>query len=299
MCGAKIGRHVRLGWLSVVSGRRIEMGDYSEVRALSVIRCDGDVRIGAYSIVSNLVLVYGSASLVVGDHCYIGPQCLINVDEDVRMGNVSALGPRSLVFTHSAFLPYTEGYWRQVAGVTIGSHAWIAAGAFIHPGVEVGDDVFVNSMSVLRGAVPAGQAVEGCPAVRVADTASLRRRMSAKRVDLALQEMLGRFVEVVLRRRMGVDVQADALDRFSFHHHRRRYVLLCVPSDGVDLAGLDLADRPRLICLVNQPGWSAPPAAAPLVFDVPTMRTQFSRDRIHRKLWRFMRTYYGVTFEYR
>lgn len=46
--GASIGRRVRIGWFSTVLGRHVELGDYSEVRSFTIMRCDGDVRIGAY-----------------------------------------------------------------------------------------------------------------------------------------------------------------------------------------------------------------------------------------------------------
>src|SRR4030095_870838 len=75
-CGAKIGRYVYIGWFSTVMGRNIELDDHAEIRSVTIIRCDGEVRIGAYSVISNFVLVYGSASFIVGNHCYIGPQCL-------------------------------------------------------------------------------------------------------------------------------------------------------------------------------------------------------------------------------
>jgi len=40
----------------------------------------------------------------------------------MRMGNVSAIGPKCMVFTHGSFLPYIEGYWVKLEGVTIGEH---------------------------------------------------------------------------------------------------------------------------------------------------------------------------------
>src|SRR5512134_241762 len=77
-CGARIGRNVHIGWFSSIMGRHIAIGDESEIRALTLIRCDGDVRIGRYATISSFILVYGSAGLIVGDHTYIGPQSLIN-----------------------------------------------------------------------------------------------------------------------------------------------------------------------------------------------------------------------------
>jgi hypothetical protein len=46
LCGARIGRDVHLGWFSAIAAGSIEMGDFSELRSLSVIRCGGRVEIG-------------------------------------------------------------------------------------------------------------------------------------------------------------------------------------------------------------------------------------------------------------
>lgn len=297
--GAKIGRHARIGWFSTIIGRHVELGDYSEVRSLSIIRCDGEVRIGTYSVISNFVLVYGSASIIIGNHCYIGPQSLINADEDVRIGNLSALGPRCMIFTHGSFLPYTEGYWVKFDGVTIGDRVWIAAGVFIHPGVKVGNNVFVNSRSVLKQDIPAGEVVEGFPAKRVADMEKVRRHMTPKRVDAAARQMLDHFAEVVLRRGMGIEVEDGTAHRLNFYYQGQEYLVLCIPSDGPVPSTSDVDGDKRLIFLVNRPHWEPPSTLQhPMVLELTTMRTHFSRDKVHAQLWSFMRKYFGVTFEY-
>lgn len=298
-CRATIGRHVYIGWFSTVMGRHIQLGNYSEVRSLTMIRCDGDVRIGAYSVIGNFTLVYGSASMVLGDHSYIGPQSLINTEEDVRIGNHSAVGPRCSIFTHGSFLPYTEGYWVNFGSVIIGDYVWIAAEVFVHPGVTVGDNVFVNSRSVLKEDVPAGQVVEGVPAKRVAGMDQVRRSMRPNRVDGAAWEMLAHFAEVVLRRGMGIEVKDETHRQLGFHYRGREYLVLCIASEGPVPPSSDLDGRKRVIFLVNRANWKPPLALQDsMVFDFTTMRTCSSRDKIHAKLWNFMRMYFGVIFEY-
>lgn len=205
-----------------------------------------------------------------------------------------------MIFTHGAFLPYPEGYWVKFAGVSIGDSVWIAAGVFIHPGVEVGSNVFVNSRSVLTQDVPAGEVVEGFPAKRVTDMQKVKRTMTPKRVDAAAWHMLQHFAEVVLRRRMGIDVKADAPNRLSFHYRGRGYLVLSIPSDGPVPSISDMDCHQRLIFLVNRPNWVPPSTLGnAMVFDLTTTRTRPSHDQMHAELWQFMRTYFGVTFEYR
>lgn len=299
LCGAKIGRKVRIGWFSSVMGRRVEIGDYTAVRAFSVILLDGEVKLDPYVRVSNFSLIYGSGSLTVGRHSYIGAQVIINVWEDVRIGSVSGVGPRSMILTHGSFFPYTEGYWMRFAGVTIGDRSWIGSGTFIHPGVRVGDDTFVNSMSVVKGDVPAGAVYEGFPAQRVGDVEKLKRKMTPRRVDLASEGMLRHFAEVALRRERGIEPESPSPFQLRFRSRLRNYLVAYVPSEGPDLTKQDAAGASRVILIVNRPGWTAPAALrkAPVI-DLGTMRTSRSRDRIFQALWHFLYDYYGLKLEY-
>ncbi len=298
LLGARVGRGVRIGWLSAVTGRSVRLGDYCEIRALSLVRCDGAVEIGAYSAISNLVLVYGSASFRVGDRCYVGPQCLINADEDVSLGNLSALGPRCMVYTHGAFLPYTEGYWVRFGPVSLGERVWVAAGVFIHPGVTVGDHVFVNSGAVVTRDVEPGRVVEGQPAAPIAATDALKRRMTPARLDAAARQMLERFRQSVLERGLGLEVASPTAGELSFRHRGRSYRVSLVPSDGATAEAAGPA-ADRWIALVTRPGWGPPPGAGPaILLDLTTMTTRPTRDPIARRLWRFLRSYYGVVLEY-
>jgi hypothetical protein len=196
-------------------------------------------------------------------------------------------------------LPYTEGYWVNFGSVTIGDHVWIAAGVFIHPSVRIGDNVFVNSRSVLKEDVPAGQVVEGVPAKRVADMDKIRRNMTAKRIDGAAWQMLRHFAEMVLRRGMGIEVKDDVDNQVRFRYRGREYFILCIPSDGLVLPTIEMDSDKRLIFLVNRRNW-VPPLTVKnsMVFDLTTMRTGLSQDKMHARLWDFMRRYFGVTFEY-
>jgi acetyltransferase-like isoleucine patch superfamily enzyme len=299
LCGARVGRNVHIGWFASVMGRRIEIGDHSEIRALTLITCDGDVRIGRYSIVSSFTLAYGSASLSIGDHSYVGPQSLINIEEDVRIGSRSALGARCMLFTHGSWFPYTEGYWVKFGPITIGDDSWCAAGVFIHPGVSIGDHTFVNSRTVLSQDVPSGAVMEGFPARQLTTIDKIRRKMTPRRVDAAIRQMLGHFAEAVLRRGLQlaeVDEQAGSL---AFAHRGQRYLIVCVPAEGPPPTDGDLAGQ-RVIYLVNRPGW-APPAdpAGPLTVDFTTMLASSSRDHMHTEFCQFLKRYYGVQVEYR
>ena len=300
-CGACISRSARIGWFSSVAGSTIVLGEHSRIRPLTLIRCGGDVRLGDYSEVSSFVLVYGMGGFALGNHSYIGPQCLINADADVCIGNVSALGPRCMVFTHGAFLPYTEGYPVKFAGVAVGSHTWIAAGAFLHPGVRVGDNVFVNSRAVITHDIGSDQALDGAPGGERYPIDKFRRRMTPARVDGAMRQVLARFAEIMLRGNLELKVTAEGEDAFRFCHARHEYSLTYIPavSNGIPPRTSESARRRRLIILCNNPErLPAPVGTNVIVVDINTMRTAVPRDTLHVQLLEFMRRYYGLQFEY-
>lgn len=309
--GAKIGRGVRIGWFAAVTGKEIELGDYSEIRSFSTVRC-GAVRIGAYSVVGSYVQIYGPAAFTMGRHSIVGNHSQVNVWEDVRLGDVTALGPNCMVLTHGTFLPYTEGYWVKFAPVTIGDRVWIASGVFIQPGIRIGNEVFVNSMSVVKRDIPDGAIVEGYPAREVGRMEKLKRTMTPQRLDTAAEAMLEHFAEVALRRERGIEAASDVPGRLRFRCGSRDYLIACVPTEVPAADGLrptayglrppasdDWAGAGRVILLVSRPNW-APPAGkpAPLVIDLTTLRTRRPRDPIHLGLTRFLVSYYGVPLEY-
>ncbi|MDR7420771.1 MAG: acyltransferase [Armatimonadota bacterium] len=296
LAGARVGRHVRVGWLAGVFGSSIDLGDFSAIRTLTLIRVDGDVRIGAYAVVSSMTLVYGAGSFYVGEQSYVGPQSLINADEDVRIGRHSAIGARAVVYTHGSFLPYTEGYWVSFGPVTIGDHVWCAAGVFIRPGVTVGDRAFVNSRSVVTNDVGEGEVVEGYPARVVTTTDRLKRAMTPERLETAAWRMIEHFGEVVVKRRWraNVDVHVRSL---AFSLRRRRYLVACVGSGSPLPAPTELRGTSVIALVTASSSLQSPPPGV-MVFDLRTGVTKRHRDKVFRELDTFLRRYYGVQFRY-
>lgn len=293
-CGARVGKHVAIGWFATIAAREIELGDYAAVRAATLIRLDGVFRLGRQSEISNFCLIYGASDLEIGDQCYIGPQCLLNCDEPVRMGYYSALGPRSMVFTHGSFLPFTQGYWVKLAGVTIGSYVWCAAGVFLHPGVEIGDECFVNSRSVVTQSIPPGSVVEGNPARIVQPMAAVRRKMSPRRVDAALQQVLRDFARITLEREMGIREIIREPNRLAFGWEGRRYVVLIAPSTTAVDAIPAAAPGETVVYLANLP--EPLPSPAQLWLDAAHLRAWVTEDPVYEGLRVFMQRYYGMRF---
>ena len=290
-CGGHIAPTARIGWFATIGGRRVDLGPHARVGALTVIACDGDVVLGRHAQVSSFVVAYGAGGLSIGDHAYVGPQSWINCDGDVQIGNHSALGPRTTVFTHGSFLPYTQGYPARIAGVTVGDRTWVAAQVFLHPGVHVGDDVFVNACAVVTGDIASGRVAEGAPARELFPIDRVRRLMSPARLDAAARGMLARFVELKLTR-LGVAVDVESPDVARFRWAGHAYVIRYVPQGtprAPDESGV------RTIVLASEVNGRT----AGAVVDLGALRTTPPRDRIHGDLLQFMLRYYGMHFEYR
>jgi hypothetical protein len=225
---------------------------------------------------------------------------MINVTEDVSFGDVVALGPRSMVFTHGSYLPFTEGYWVRFAPVSIGSYVWLAAGAYVSPGARIGSNVFVHPRSLVAGDVADGSVMQGNPATEVDRMERLRREMTSRRVERAIEQVLDHFAEVWPSLGRGVRLEGRDEKGFLFRRGRRRYRVALLPSERIsELAALRAGvDRAIAVCPGAKLDWDAVPRGIH-VFDLESMQTDPSRDPIHAALFRFMNWYYGIKFTYR
>lgn len=292
---AQMGDHVHIGWFSAIMADKINLGEYSTIRPLTLVKLEGKFHLGAYSEISSFTLIYGSSDLFIGDQCYIGPQCLINVDEVVEIEHESALGARCMVFTHGSFYPYTEGYWVKLAGVHLGSRVWCAAGVFIHPGIEIGKNTFVNSGSVVSQSLPPESIAEGNPARVVYPMNRVKRDMSSKHVDLALEKVLQEFAEICLQRELKIESVQTSRRELRFYWKGKPYVVMIIPST-IDVNNvLELDRKARYIFLSNCQKWIAPEGS--LIFDLVHMRARYHSDPIHSAFRRFALRYFGMKFK--
>lgn len=325
LCGAQVGRGVSIGWFTALGARHIALGDHCAIRALTVIRCGGDLSVGAYTVISSFNLVYGAGDLRVGEHSYIGPQCLLNCDEEIRIGRYSAIGARCMVYTHGSFLPYTEGYWVRFGAVRLGSYVWCAAGVFLHPGTRIDDTVFVNSRSVVSGSIPSGAVMEGNPAQQTTTIDKLRRSVSPRRLATLIDQLIAHFVEVGLGRELRVRAERRP-DGLSLRYRGRAYRIVRDPIGPA----LETADEITIVLVTQQSaassqrsevssqpqpgpdqrsrrppdmgrlrGQSLPKATPPtLTIDLTNNTMQATRDPIYHALVEFMLRYYGIQLEY-
>jgi acetyltransferase-like isoleucine patch superfamily enzyme len=298
-CRGRFGCHSSIGWFSAIIGSRIQIGNYSHIKPFTLIRCSGEIKIGAYTEISSFAVVYGCGNFTAGDKCYIGPQTWINVSEDVVIGHGAGIGPRSMIFTHGSFLPYTEGYPIRFGKVIIGNSVWIAAGVFIHPGVRIGDNVLVNSRSVIKKDIPSGWYVEGFPGKEIRPMDEICHPINLAERDKLITNILRHFRSFLQNTKKQIR-HVEGEDEFlSFRFRGKDYLVVLVDHQRTASLDLQPSVKKRMIILLNRINWIPPLQGNQFfIFDFSTMKTKYSKDKIHQELYKFMRMYYGIVFEY-
>jgi maltose O-acetyltransferase len=86
----------------------------------------------------------------------------------IDIGDESVLSYGVIVLAHDASTRMHTGYTR-IARVKIGRRVFVGPGAVILPGTQLGDEVVVEPLAVVRGAIPPGSVVAGNPGRVVGD----------------------------------------------------------------------------------------------------------------------------------
>jgi maltose O-acetyltransferase len=103
------------------------------------------IRIGARTFINYGAVILDGAAVTIGSDVQIGP-------------SVQLLTP-----THALDHDARRRGVENVAPVTIGDGAWLAAGAIVCPGVTIGENTVVGAGSVVTKDLPAGHLCFGNP----------------------------------------------------------------------------------------------------------------------------------------
>lgn len=88
--------------------------------------------------------------LIIGDHCWIGEDVMILSLAEVEIGNHCCLSQRSFLCTGSHDFS-AEAFDLITAPIRVGAHSWIAANAFLAPGVSLPPNTMVRAGQVVKG----------------------------------------------------------------------------------------------------------------------------------------------------
>ncbi len=128
-----------------------------------VLRCFG-ARIGRGARVHASVKIWLPANLELGATVLIGPGARLYNQGHIRIGDGTVVSQRAHLCASSHDLddPHFQLVLRPI---TIGESCWIAAEAFVGPGVAMGDRAVLAARGVLFGDAAANGVYSGNPAV--------------------------------------------------------------------------------------------------------------------------------------
>lgn len=143
-------------YVKVKTPSRLKLGRGVVLQRASLLHCggkvwcdyDGGIELGNHVVVGPSCILYGAATIRVGDYTHFGPGSMIMT----QAGNSNSKTRRSTIPGH------------LVRPVVIGSGVWIGAGAVILGGTVLGDDCIVSPNSVVSGEYGQGTSLIGNPA---------------------------------------------------------------------------------------------------------------------------------------
>jgi acetyltransferase-like isoleucine patch superfamily enzyme len=215
--GYRIGKGVSIGFGSVVSGDRVDIGDHTSIGFLTIIR-GKKIRLGPYVQIGSMtfldtphmeigegtkineqVFVGGlqtpDSRFIVGRNCQIMQLSFINPASSITIGDDSGIGGHCLIFGHSSFHSQFEGYAVDFAPIEIGNSVGLAWRVFVLPGTTIGDGAMVGANSLVSGTIPPRSMAVGFPARIVGKPPVFPKTVTDEQKVAMFQNILRDFVQ--------------------------------------------------------------------------------------------------------
>lgn len=130
-----------------------------------LLRCFG-AKVGRGAHVYPGVKIWAPWNLELGEECGIGKGVILYSQGRITIGYRSVLsqGVHLCAGTHD----YTKkGFPLITMPINVGDHVWIAAEAFVHPGVTIGNGCVIGARSVVVKNMPEWMVCSGHPCVAI------------------------------------------------------------------------------------------------------------------------------------
>lgn len=125
-------------------------------------------RIGRGVIIRPTVRITYPWKLEVGDHAWVGDLVELYTLDTITIGDNAVVSQQAYLCTGSHDFRSPD-FAIQGQPITVETEAWIAAGAFVHPGVTIGRGSVVAARSIVRHDTEAYGIYAGEPLRRVGD----------------------------------------------------------------------------------------------------------------------------------
>ncbi|NPV05207.1 MAG: hypothetical protein HPY67_10800 [Syntrophaceae bacterium] len=313
--GAKIGKNVQFGWLSVIRSESIVIGDDTRISPLNFIDVKtlklgkrveihmlvairtGHLEIDDDSIVMEQVFIGGlitpESSLRIGKRVKVFPYSILNPTKAITIGDDSAVGFSNYIFTHGSWQPLLDGYPVTFGDVHIGKGVWLPPRVQIMAGVSIGDGATIGAGSLVNKDVPPRTLAAGVPVKILRTGDEYIRQYSFEEKDQLVRGILKEYARCLEYGGASVSIveEKDSLsldfDRNSVRH-RLVYAPTWtqIPEVGTVISLAALSDEAVLELKRNRRAW----------FDLEKRKTLYLPEPTWKEVRNFF-SRYGVRFD--
>jgi acetyltransferase-like isoleucine patch superfamily enzyme len=215
--GARIGKGVKMGLLSVITARSIEIGDDTRigpmsfisvrhlklgkrVRIHSMVAVDtNELHVDDDSSIMEQVVVGGMltprSKLVIGKRVKVFPYSFLNPTEPITIDDDAGIGGANYIFTHGSWQSQLDGFPVSFGPVHIQRGVWFPWRVFVMPNVTVGEYATIGAGSIINKDVPARSLAAGSPAKVLRTGSEYIKELTEDEKHLRVQEILKEFAE--------------------------------------------------------------------------------------------------------
>lgn len=185
MRGANIGKGVSLGIGSVIIGDKIEIGEYTEIGFLVIIKArevkigrrvsigatsiieTGKIEIDDEAVITEQVFIGGNPTpdsyFKLGKRSIVMYMSYLNSSKRLIIGDDTGIGGHCIIFTHGAWQSEFDGYPVKYEDIIIGNNVWLPWRVFVMPGITIGDNTTIGANSLVNKNLPEGVLAAGNP----------------------------------------------------------------------------------------------------------------------------------------
>jgi putative colanic acid biosynthesis acetyltransferase WcaF len=144
-------------------------------------------KIGRNVLIRPGVRVIFPWKMEIGDHCWVGDDATLYNIAEITIGENSVVSQDAYLCTGTH--DHCDASFPLVASpITVESECWIAARAFIGPGVRIGRGAVVGACSVVLSEVPTATIVAGVPARAVGQRNVKARDISVQLISAMIEQ---------------------------------------------------------------------------------------------------------------